>query len=416
VYNPANSGDLMTVAMRQFQSPLEVSALPRAQIEGLYVHVPFCFHKCHYCDFYSITRQSPERMEQFVGLILDEAAQWGRSRPPELLRPRTIFFGGGTPSLLPMEAMDRLLDGLKKRLDLSAVEEWTVEVNPATADLNYCRMFRSHGVDRLSFGAQSFRRAELAILERHHDPEDVPRSIELATEAGFKRLNVDLIYGIPGQELSAWSESLEKMIELGTSHLSCYALTYEPNTPMAVKKRLGVIHAVEESVELEMLQYTRRRLADAGLPAYEISNHAAPGQECRHNLMYWTGGNYLGLGPSAASHLAGWRWRNRPHLGEWEQAILAGDLPAIDVEQLSRPRRAGELAMLMLRLSSGLNFAAFSDRTGLDARILFEEQVARMLPYGLISLDSNSIRLTESGVNVADAIAAEFLDPVIGQN
>jgi oxygen-independent coproporphyrinogen-3 oxidase len=406
----------MTHSALQTPSLPDLSALPRGGIEGLYVHVPFCFHKCHYCDFYSITRQSPERMERFVELILEEAAEWERSRPAELLRPRTIFFGGGTPSLLPIESMDRLLTGLKQRLDLSAVEEWTVEVNPATADLEYCRMLRSHGVDRLSFGAQSFRPGELAILERHHDPDDVPRSIELARAAGFARLNVDLIYGIPGQDLENWSESLQKAIGLGTSHLSCYALTYEPNTPMAVKKRLGIIRAVEESVELEMLRHTRRNLAGAGMPAYEISNHAVPGQECRHNLMYWTGGNYLGLGPSAASHLEGWRWRNRPHLGEWEQAISAGALPAADFEQLSASRRAGELAMLMLRLSRGLIFAAFSDRTGLDALQLFRKTIEKLLQLGLICADSEAIYLTESGVNVADAIAAEFLDPAIGQN
>jgi len=215
-------------------------------------------------------------------------------------------------------------------------------------------MLRDSGVDRLSFGAQSFNPAELQTLERHHDPEDVPRSIDLARRAGFTRLSVDLIYGVPGQVLSSWAASLDRAMELGTTHLSCYGLTYEPNTPMAVKKRLGVIRAVDESVELEMMRHTRRRLIDAGLPPYEISNYAAPEQECLHNLVYWTGGNYIGLGPSAASHLNGWRWRNRPHLGEWERAVRAQNLPAIEVESLSRSRRAGELAMLMLRLSGGV--------------------------------------------------------------
>src|SRR5207302_3383448 len=144
---------------------------------------------------------------------------------------------------------------------------------------------------------------------------------------------------------------LERAIELKTPHVSCYGLTYESNTPIAVRKRLGLLHAAEESLELDMLHHARRRLAETGRPAYEISNYATPGEECRHNLVYWTGGNYLGLGPSAASHLGGWRWRNRPHLGEWEQAVSEGRLPATDIEKLSPPRRAGELAMLMLRLS-----------------------------------------------------------------
>jgi oxygen-independent coproporphyrinogen-3 oxidase len=389
---------------------LEPAALPQAPIEGLYVHVPFCFHKCHYCDFYSITRQTPERMNGFVELILAEARQWQSARPAELLRPRTVFFGGGTPSLLPLESMNRLLLELGRLFDLSAVGESTVEVNPATATLEYCQMLRERGVDRLSFGAQSFNRAELATLERHHDPEDVPRSIDLARQAGFTRLNVDLIYAVPGQVISDWAASLDRALGLGTTHLSCYGLTYEPNTPMAVKKRLGVIRAVDETVELEMMSYTRQRLNAVGMPPYEISNYAAPGQECRHNLVYWTGGNYIGLGPSAASHMEGWRWRNRPHLGEWERAVAAGQLPAMEVETLTPIRRAGELAMLMLRLSRGVNLDAFTKCTGYNARVHFAGPIDRLSRMGLIRLDSDAIRLTNEGIAVADAISAEFLD------
>lgn len=388
---------------------LDPVALPAAPIEALYVHVPFCFHKCHYCDFYSITRQTPERMEYFVELVLAEAEQWVKVRHAELLQPRTIFIGGGTPSLLPIGAMERLLTGLRSRFDFSRVEEWTIEVNPATADEDYCRMLREHGVNRLSFGAQSFLPEELAALERHHDPADVTRSIELARRAGFTRLNLDLIYGIPGQDLASWSHSLEQAIALQTPHLSCYGLTYEPNTPMGVKKRLGSVRAIEEDLELQMLHHTRHRLKELGMPAYEISNYATANEECRHNLVYWTGGNYVGLGPSAASHLAGHRWRNRPHLGEWEKAVANKNLPACDVEQLSPSRRAGELAMLMLRLTCGLNFADFTARTGYSARDLFADPLERLSKLQLVHVDSTAIRLTDAGINVADAVAAEFL-------
>jgi oxygen-independent coproporphyrinogen-3 oxidase len=384
---------------------LDPTALPPAEVEGLYVHVPFCFHKCHYCDFYSITRQTDDRMARFVDLVLAEAGQWEEKG----WRPRTIFFGGGTPSLLPLPLMRRLIDGLHSRFDLSGVDEWTVEVNPATAKLEYCQMLREVGVNRLSFGAQSFTPAELKTLERHHDPADVPRSVELARAAGFRRLNVDLIYGIPGQDLASWDASLSAAIALGTDHLSCYGLTYEPNTPMAVKKRLGHFRAVEENIELQMLHHTRARLANAGLQAYEISNYSAPGEECRHNLVYWTGGNYLALGPSGASHVSGWRWRNRPHLGEWEDAVAAGGVPAVDVEHLSPERRAGELAMLLLRLSRGIEFDDFSARTGADARALFAEPLDRLSKLGLVSIDDRAARLSRSGLDVADAVAAEFL-------
>ena len=328
-----------------------------------------------------------------------------------MLRPRTIFFGGGTPSLLPLENMARLLAGLRERLDLSAVEEWTIEVNPATASFDYCRMLREFGIDRLSFGAQSFDLRELATLERHHNPDDVPRSIELARRSGFSRLNLDLIYAIPRQDLSSWSQSLERAIALDTPHLSCYGLTYEPNTPMAVKKRLGMVRGVEESVELEMLHHTRRRLRAIGIPPYEISNYARDGEACRHNLVYWTGGNYLGLGPSAASHIEGWRWRNRGHLGEWENAITASTLPVIDVEHLADRQRAGELAMLMLRLTHGIDLRDFIRRTGQSALEMFADPIDRFSRSGHLQSNSCSVFLTEKGVDLADAIAADFLVP-----
>src|SRR5256885_4114813 len=156
---------------------VDLADLPRATVDGLYVHIPFCFHKCHYCDFYSITRQSEDRMTRFVDLMLREAEGWAQARGEAVVRPRTVFFGGGTPSLLPLEQMRRLIHGLRERFELSGIEEWTVEVNPATASQEYCHMLRKSGVDRLSFGAQSFQPRELAALERHHDPDDVPRSL-----------------------------------------------------------------------------------------------------------------------------------------------------------------------------------------------------------------------------------------------
>jgi oxygen-independent coproporphyrinogen-3 oxidase len=390
---------------------LRVADLPPAPVDALYVHVPFCFHKCHYCDFYSITRQSDERMARFVDRILAEAEAWQRQAVsgPSVI-PKTIFFGGGTPSLLPLEHMGRLLAGLRRIIDLSAVTEWTVEVNPATARLDYCQMLREHGVNRISVGAQSFDPAELNVLERHHCPDDVARGVEIARAAGFRRINLDLIYAIPGQDLASWGRSLGEALRLGTSHMSCYGLTYEPNTPLAVRRRLGQLRSVvEEDAELEMLRHTRRTLIGAGLQPYEISNYSAPGEECRHNLLYWNGGNYLGLGPSAASHIRGWRWRNRPHLGEWESAVDGGDLPATDIEQLTPRRRAGELAMLQLRLTRGIDLSDFSARTGFDADSLYAERLAPLQRLGLIERVGRSIRLTDGGLAVADAVASEFL-------
>lgn len=394
-----------SLAQISTHSPLDRSRLPRGPIHGLYVHVPFCFHKCHYCDFYSITRQDAGRMGNYVDLILREAELWQAWSP----EPRTVFFGGGTPSLLPPDEMRRLVLGLGSRIDLTCVNEWTIEANPATLSDDYCSMLRSLGADRLSMGAQSFQPSDLELLERHHAPADVFQSIEMARRSGFERINVDLIYAIPGQTSVSWADSLDKAISLGTEHVSAYALTYEPNTPLAVRKRLGRIQPSPDELELEMMRQTRRRLSEAGLEAYEISNYARAGEACRHNLNYWTGGSYLGLGPSAASHIHGSRWRNAPHLGAWEKAVEGGQLPTVDVEHLTPLSRACELAMLMLRLTEGIHPEVFQQKTGHDPATLFAPALDRLSRAGLVSVSDDSIRLTESALHLADGVAAEFL-------
>ncbi len=396
---------MVTLNLHEPAVRLSPATIPVADVEALYVHIPFCFHKCHYCDFYSITRQTPERMEKFVDLLLAEADLWHRETP---IAPRTVFFGGGTPSLLPLESMRRLLVGLRERFDLEQFDEWTIEVNPATADADYLRMLRASGVTRLSFGAQSFDLAELKTLERHHDPADVERSIGLAREAGFERLNVDLIYAIPGQTIDSWRRSLERALALGIDHLSCYGLTYEANTPMAVRKRLGHFTAAPDELELGMSHLARHMLREHGIEWYEISNYARPGQECRHNLVYWTGGNYVGIGPSAASHVEGHRFKNRPHLGEWELAVPSGDLPVVEHELLTPPQRAAERVMLELRLRRGVRFADLVRYDGFDAEAHYQDVLSRLVDLGLIERDSGGFRLAERGLNVADAIAGEF--------
>jgi len=392
------------------------SSLPTALVRAIYVHVPFCFHKCHYCDFYSITRQPARRMEQFVDLVLREAALWpqagyGIATVGPHVCPRTVFIGGGTPSLLPMEAMRRLISGLHQRFDMADLAEFTMEANPATVTADYCAMLRDMGVNRLSFGAQSFNTTELATLQRYHRPEDIARTLSLARAAGFHRLNLDLIYAIPGQDLSSWLASLQMAISLGVNHLSCYGLTYEANTPISVRKQLGQISTVDEAVELKMLHGTCRCLAKAGFVPYEISNYCLHGEECRHNLLYWNGGDYIGLGPAAASHIRGTRWRNPPNLDQWEQAIARDTLPAMDIEHLSPLRRAGELIMLQLRLRDGINYVDFAARTGYQARKLYAGVIDQLAELRLVAADDRGFRLTERGIDISDTIAGQFLQP-----
>ncbi len=385
--------------------------IPPCHVTALYVHVPFCLHKCHYCDFYSLPGQQPHRMNAFVDLLLAEADLWRLSPIGPLIRPQTIFIGGGTPTLLPLPAMRRLLLGIRERFDLSSLIEFTIEANPATITPDYAATLAQLAVTRLSFGAQSFHTPELSILQRQHAPADVADSIRIARNAGFNNLNLDLIYAIPTQNLQSWSRSLDSAIALAPEHLSAYNLTYEPGTPLHARKLKGTIAPVDEDTELQMLQLARDRLAHAGYLAYEISNYAKPGRQCRHNLLYWNGGSYLGLGPAAASHLDGLRFRNLPDLPLWEQSILKHAIPATDIESLSPLRRAGELAMLQLRLATGVNYAHFLAQTSFDPRYLWPDLLPRLQQLALIDLDAAGFRLTPKGINVADSVAAEFLIP-----
>ena len=268
-------------------------------IDALYLHVPFCAHKCHYCDFYSITRQTPDRMDRFVDLLLAEADRWLGSAADHRPKPRTVFFGGGTPSLLPFHTMDRLLTGLKARLDLAAAEEWTIEINPATADEAYFKMLlrprrRSPQLRHPKFRSQGSRPPRTRPpLRRHRRKSSTgPDGRLFAAEPRPHLRN-------PRADLASWrSRPSMRHCHFNTPHVSCYSLTYESNTPMAVRKRLGAFHSGRRIVGNPMLALRpAQRFTDGRHVAYEISNYAISGEACRHNLIYWTGGNYIGLGP-----------------------------------------------------------------------------------------------------------------------
>ncbi|MFG0241498.1 MAG: radical SAM family heme chaperone HemW [Phycisphaerales bacterium JB054] len=275
-----------------------------APVRHLYIHVPFCFHKCHYCDFYSLV-DTRDRQQPFTDRLrreLDALAPLARGEPL-----RSIFVGGGTPTLLRPDLWQQLLDTLDSAFDLSAVRagtaEFSVECNPETATPELFDTLRAGGVNRLSMGAQSFDPKHLKTLERWHDPASVERAVGLARDAGISRTSIDLIFAIPGQTLPEWEADLDRAFALGTTHLSCYALTYEPNTAMTARLKRGDFAPTDEDLEADMYERTVERCAAAGLGRYEVSNFAAPGHECAHNLAYWRQASWLAAGPSASSNL-----------------------------------------------------------------------------------------------------------------
>ena len=376
----------------------------RLHVGGAYLHVPFCFHKCHYCDFYSIV-DSLDRQEAFVERIEEELSLVG----PRIAEPlASVFIGGGTPTLLRIDLLVRLLAVVGRHLPLAGECEWTVEANPETVDEAVACTLRAGGVTRASIGCQSFHPELLAMLERHHDPENVPRAVDHLRTAGFKSINLDLIMGIPGSSLEQWCEDLEAALALGPQHLSCYGLQYEPNTPLTKKLQLGRVQRIDDSIEASMYEHTCKRLTEAGYEHYEISNWALPGERCRHNILYWLGGNWLAFGPSASGHLDGTRWRITPRLGSW-----LGQSPWAEVEDLEHlddSTRAGERLMLEFRLCDGIDeeeleqLLQAADEGG-ARRAAIEQGRNR----GILETTGGRVRLTKQGLLLADSLLCELV-------
>jgi oxygen-independent coproporphyrinogen III oxidase len=408
---------LPLIRQRQFVSAaLPLHAGPGAErpgassgpVRSLYIHIPFCFHKCHYCDFYSIV-DSRDRQAAFTTRLIRELAAlapWAGGEPLW-----TVFVGGGTPSLLRIELWERLLAGLAEHYDLSQMGrgpgEFTVECNPETVCPELMSCLAGGGVNRVSIGAQSFNPALLKTLERWHDPENVARAVELSRAAGIPRQSIDLIFAIPGQTLEDWQSDLQQALGLGTTHLSCYNLTYEPGTAMTARLKRGDFAPADEDLEADMYQCTLAMLRAAGLERYEVSNYARPGDESRHNLAYWRQEQWLAAGPSASAHVQGHRWKNTPRLDDYLALDDDGFAPITDHETPDPRRALAERIMTGLRLAEGLDASATCAAGPRPAALL--QRAERWATTGHLIDSGARWRLTDPGFLIADSIAADLM-------
>ena len=374
---------------------------------GLYGHVPFCTTKCGYCDFYSLPMAGRNPVPLVDALLRELQAR----AAPVADRLSTVFLGGGTPTLLPIRELQRLLEAINALLGGRSLDEFTVEANPATVDEAKIAVLVEAGVSRISFGAQSFHPDELAALERIHDPADTARSVALARRGGLCELNLDLMFGIPGQSLDSFDESLSRALDLGPDHLSVYGLTYEPGTPLKVQLDRGLITPCDEPLERDMYCHAIDRLTAAGFEHYEISNFARPNRRCRHNLAYWHNHPYVGIGPSAASFRNGERTRNVPNITRYLAMMRDGQSAVIETERLEPLAFAGETAMVTLRLIDGIDRRDFRETTGFDPFAIFAEPIQQHTAGGLIVVEGDRFRLTREGLLLADAVIADFLSP-----
>lgn len=411
---PTTAENLPTAVSKPHLSPVPTLLQDRrAAIDGLYIHIPFCFHKCHYCDFYSIVDQdnagpaqqpasSNDRQAVFTHRLIQEFQLRARQ---VMLQPRTLFAGGGTPTLLRGELWQQLLTALRQAGALDQSIEFTVEANPETVTPPLMALLKAGGVNRISIGAQSFDSQLLQTLERHHDPTNVTHAVQMTREAGITNINIDLIFGIPGQTLDTLDADLDAALTLAPEHLSCYGLTYEPHTPLTARQARGQITAVGEMLERQMYEHVIDRLAQAGYEQYEVSNWAKPGMSCVHNLNYWHDKNWLGIGPSAASHVDGTRWKNVAHLGQYLSQTT--EPPTTDHEHLPQDRRLGEQLMLQLRLREGVPQTWFEERLPTDD--WRHSVIAELVELEMMQWRDGDLVLSRKGLFVADTVIGKLL-------
>jgi putative oxygen-independent coproporphyrinogen III oxidase len=389
---------------------------------SLYLHIPFCTLKCAYCDFNSYaasTTSSPPSSTRFI----DEIHVWSplmKGRPVS-----SVFFGGGTPSLLPLSGVERILYAVRRSFDIASDAEITLEANPGTVDLPYLRGLRISGVNRLSFGVQSFDDAELKSIDRIHTAAEAVEAYNLARKAGFDRINLDLIYGLPNQTLARWKDNVEPALTLGPEHLSMYALTIEEGTKLAYDVAHNLAPEPDPDLQAEMYEWTQGRLADSGYQQYEISNWSRPGEECRHNLAYWHNDEWLGLGPGAHSHWGNYRFADvysprryidlvaetagdSPH-DEDPARLLAGMRQVSFVDPQPLELQMADTIILALRLNRGLDVSQFERRFGRHVEDVYGPVIDEAMQSGLLERANGHLLLTDNGRYVANELFVRLL-------
>jgi oxygen-independent coproporphyrinogen III oxidase len=365
-------------------------------LHHLYVHIPFCPKVCPYCSFYKEASDRNKTQAFLDSVLLDLDL---RLREVESCRIETIFFGGGTPSALSVKQLEFLFSGLHRRLDLSGVREWTLEMNPATVSLEKAQMLHDFGVNRISMGVQSWDPEMLNRLGRVHSAPQAERSYHLLREAGFTNVNLDLIFGIPGQSIETWEQSLSKTIGLAPEHISAYCLTFEEDTEFFLRHQRGELPQDTEQ-DAKFYELTMSLLETSGYRQYEISNYAKTGYECLHNLAYWLGRDYLGLGPSAFSTIRERRWQNTPDTSRYIEQLQEGVEPINFKEEITGQIRNAEAIAFGLRTSVGVPESAMKGWIG---------ELEALRGEGYLELEDSYLRLTAKGRMVADSIAELFV-------
>ncbi len=396
--------------------PEGVTTSPRSDL-ALYLHIPFCTAKCGYCDFNSYAGLE-HLVPDYTPALVRELELWAPAARE--FQVRSVFFGGGTPSLSSIEDLEAIVRGIRAHYAVAQDSEWTLEANPGELTLEHLRGLRAIGLNRLSIGVQSLHDDELQLLDRVHDAARAIEAVEAAREAGFDNLNLDLIFGLIGQPLERWQQTLRRAVALRPEHLSCYALTVEPGTALYYQVAKGQLEPPDPDVVADQYEWTRSFLAEQGYRHYELSNWALPGRECRHNLVYWHAEPYLGVGAGAHSFFAGQRFANVDAPNRYVELVNASyeERQATGGGQL-RQIHGGETpdealllsdAMILgLRLMEGVSTKAFEARFGVTPEAVFGAAIERHLATGLLERAGDRLRLTSRGQLLANEVFVDLL-------
>jgi len=377
------------------------------QRSGIYIHIPFCRARCSYCDFATGAYESG-LAERYVRALADEITS--NTFMEDALAVDTIYFGGGTPSLLAPSQVARILEAVKKRFRVEKDAEVTMEMNPGTVTLESLRAFRAQDINRASFGAQTFDDLELKRLGRTHTAEDVRRTFSLLREAGFANISFDLIAGLPGQTLQNWSRNLDEALKLRPEHLSFYILEVHAGTPLAEQIRRGAQPQPDDDVAADMYRLMLERAASSGYEHYEISNLCLRGYESRHNTKYWTGEAVYGFGCSAHSYDGRrTRWSNERDAARYTELMENGRNAIVETIELDERTARAESIFLGLRLMRGINLEEYRARFGADLRAEYADDLTRLNEAGLIELDKHLLKLTTSGALLSNEVFSTFV-------
>ncbi len=374
---------------------------------ALYVHIPFCEAKCVYCDFASFAGKKariPAYLSALEAELLAQASAIGARTV------RSVFFGGGTPTLLSGAQVAALMSAVRACFPLAADAEITMEGNPGTLRAADVAGYRAAGVNRVSLGAQAAQPRLLAALGRIHRWRDVEAGVALLRAEGFDNINLDLMFGLPGQRDADWRETLDAALALAPEHLSCYGLQVEEGTPLAARIAAGEGEPLpDEDAERAMYAEARRAAAQAGLEQYELSNFAKPGRACRQNLTYWRRGDYLGIGSAAHSLVGDVRWGNTPDLDAYLAALREGASPAAERGEIDAEEARFEAVMLGLRLTQGVSLVEFAARYGATAEAVWGAKLEALIRDGLLERSAGWLRLTDRGMDVQNAVLVELM-------